>query len=284
MGMACYAGSPLYPSANVVIRNLKIKHFVYQSDRVVFDQRQIEPFKNNKLTTIDITDNMYFSMDIEVKSFPSNWASVFQCGNSDLQRMPALFLNPNKKIYGWFHEASAGQTPVTSVGQTYKLEIIATQSTLVFRMDGKDFVNQQKSPHHPRPSIPCYAGSPWRPSANVVIRNLVIKQLGIHFGQANAMNVIENIDDGSTPIEVNDDSDLNDDMMDKPLFDDGSYSIFGSKYFAYLLFLCASIPLLVCLAFNGYKWFLGCSKNRNYAKVNELMEESDGGDEEIMDQ
>merc|ERR1712232_1182590 len=45
-------------------------------------------------------------------------------------------------------------------------------------------------------------------------------------------------------------------VIDGSLFEDSSHS----SMFAFLLFFIASIPLLLCIAFNCYQWFGVCAK------------------------
>merc|ERR1719474_1640976 len=51
---------------------------------------------------------MHFAMDITIHSFlnvgDTAWGSVFQCGNSDGDRMPGIFLNVNAGVAGHNHE------------------------------------------------------------------------------------------------------------------------------------------------------------------------------------
>merc|ERR1719361_499689 len=148
--------------------------------------------KNTVLTHIPITDSMHYSMEITVNSLPSTtWQGIFSCGEGNHgpnDRMPGVWLNigstnPNHGQRG-FHvmfstKVSANptkQSPVIKVGQTYKLEIILTQTMKKWIMDGVVFYeNNNDEAHNTFDSKVCWLSDPWYTSADVTVRNLVIK-------------------------------------------------------------------------------------------------------------
>lgn len=151
----------------------------------------IDPTRDNKLATIDITDSMSFSMDIQVNSMPSGWASVFHCGEANAVRMPGIWLHPYSDDDGHQHEGfhvvmstinvdNPWKNPTGPVqpGNTYSLQIIITQNSYKVILDGAVVLEDNNyDPHHLLTDVPCYSGDPWYEAADVIVSNVVIQEL-----------------------------------------------------------------------------------------------------------
>merc|ERR1711971_103296 len=160
------------------------------ADRIVYQNEEVACSKSNELTRIDITDEMSFSMDIQVNQIPvghSNyWESIFHCGVANYPRLPAFSLHPDadnegRVFQGFWMTIDGDQnvaSPVIHSGETHRLEVTYSQTSLVYKMDGQVFYNNQQYKGHTTASNqPCYAGNPWYAPANAVIHNLVIRDL-----------------------------------------------------------------------------------------------------------
>jgi len=160
------------------------------ADRIVYQNEEVACSKSKLLTRIDITDEMSFSMDIQVNKIPvghSNyWESIFHCGASNYPRLPSIFMHPDadnegRAFQGFWMTIDGDKnvaSPVVHSGETHRLEVTYTQSSLVYKMNGEVFYNNQQYKGHKTPSNqPCYAGNPWYNSAKAVIHNLVIRDL-----------------------------------------------------------------------------------------------------------
>ena len=120
--------------------------------------------------SIAIGDNMHFDMDVTINSLPSgDWASVFQCGTSNSDRYPGIFVHPSSGVDGHaqegFHVKVSGGSSAGSMGgalatgQTYHLNVDYTQNWWMVRVDGETLVSATKSAHSTRDSVPCYASA-----------------------------------------------------------------------------------------------------------------------------
>jgi len=143
--------------------------------------------------SIAIGDNMHFDMDVTINSLPSgDWASVFQCGTSNDDRYPGIFVNDNSGREGHAQEGfyvvvSGGGAHATgdalAAGQTYHVDVDYTQNWWVVRVDGETVVSVSKSAHSTRDSVPCYVSANFlHGNADVLIENLVVStDIGCYF-------------------------------------------------------------------------------------------------------
>jgi len=131
------------------------------------------------LVSVDVGDEMHFSMDVTINSFPSgDWASVLQCGTNNVDRWPGIFIHPSN---GQFYFQVTGGTSAGSMGnqvttdKTYHLDVDYSQSWWTVRVDGETIRSATKSAHSTREAVPCYASSNFgHKNADVTIENLVI--------------------------------------------------------------------------------------------------------------
>merc|ERR1712129_381409 len=115
---------------------------------------------SDPLFYVDIADNMVFSMDIIINSFPSGWASIFGCGTTNQIRMPGIWIHPSSDDEGGrgFHIAFSTKdiwnanadkiTPQLTTGTKYNLVIKVTQSTIQIVVNG-DIVTDEAHAEHP---------------------------------------------------------------------------------------------------------------------------------------
>jgi hypothetical protein len=192
----CYIGDPWYPAAEVVLSNIKISSMEACDCRssTYSQDKEIAPATaNNEITRINIEDNMRFSMDVKVNSIPTNeWSSVFHCGVDNGHRTPGIWLYPTSDQEGATHEGFhfvfshnadnpwRNPGPLVEAGHSYHIEQIITQSTYTIKVNDVIEYHDNAYGSHVNPqNIPCYAGDPWYPAADIDITNLQIES-GAH--------------------------------------------------------------------------------------------------------
>jgi len=161
---------------------------------VLLTEDAITPVAGKQVGSIAIGDNMHFAMDVTINSLPSSGhASVFQCGTSDGDRYPGIFLHENSDVEGHakegFYVAVSGGSSAGSMGdalatgQTYHLDVDYAQNWWMVRVDGETIVSESKSAHSTRDSVPCYASANFgHGNADVLIENLVVStDIGCYF-------------------------------------------------------------------------------------------------------
>jgi len=161
---------------------------------VLWTEDAITPVAGQQVGSIDIGDNMHFAMDVTINSFPTgDWASVFQCGTSNSDRWPGIFVHPDSGIegdsqQGFFVQVTGGSSAgsmgdALATGQTYHLDVDYTQNWWVVRVDGETIRSKSKSAHSTRDSVPCYASASFsHGNADVLIENLVVStDIGCYF-------------------------------------------------------------------------------------------------------
>jgi len=155
------------------------------------DEGPIIPESGKIIGVVDIEDSMHFAMDITIHSFlnvgDTAWGSVFQCGNSDGDRMPGIFLNVNAGVAGHNHEGIFVQVNGGSDGgslgnvldleQTYHLEVEYNQEWWAVWVDWEIITAGSKTAHSTG-SLPCYSSANFaHGNPNITIENLVVKSV-----------------------------------------------------------------------------------------------------------
>ena len=153
----------------------------------------ITAVKGNVVTTIDVSDEMHFEMDIAVNSIrDTTWESIFHCGSANGIRVPGIWLHPEADDDGATHEGihvtfdnkessnfPYPDTPAMgdhlTAGNTYHLEIDVSQTMLRVEIDGEVvFEDNDVAEHYTYTDLPCYVSDPWYNAADVMLYNLLI--------------------------------------------------------------------------------------------------------------
>merc|ERR1719295_2225794 len=126
-------------------------------------------------------------MDILINEFPSSWANIFHCGDSDTMRMPSIFIHGNSDDEGSNWEGFIvfwstvnndnnyeNPGPVLEAGTVYHIELDITQSHWGFSVDGQLMYEGDKDAHDTATTVPCYASFPDEDAADAVINNILI--------------------------------------------------------------------------------------------------------------
>merc|ERR1712228_107730 len=126
-----------------------------------------------------------------INSIPSGWASIFHCGNNDEVRMPGIWLHSDSDDMGAQHqgftivfstinnwnEYSQKATGPLQAGNSYHLEVRITQNSFVILLDGViAHENYNYDAHTLNKQEPCYLGDPWWEGADVVVKNLRVRE------------------------------------------------------------------------------------------------------------
>jgi len=178
---------------------------------VLLTEDAITPESGKQVGSIAIGDNMHFAMDVTINSFPTHslYVSVFQCGTSNWDRWPGIFLHQYSAVEGnsnqgfWVQvtggSSSGHMGDALATGQTYHLDVDYTQNWWVVRVNGEIITSASKSAHSTRDSVPCYASANFAVgNADVLIENLVVStDIGCYFTGFECNNDAVCYDDGT---------------------------------------------------------------------------------------
>lgn len=135
---------------------------------------------------VDILDEVHFEIEFTIHSWPiGDWGNIFQCGNKDDERYPALSLHPNSGVDGNSYEglyvAVSGDDRYVGgimgdylkLDISYRVDVVFTQDS--FTVIANNEILQDavyKRTHTVRYNVPCYCSFPDYQAANVTITTL----------------------------------------------------------------------------------------------------------------
>eukprot|EP01084_Bolivina_argentea_P052813 96978_1 len=147
-------------------------------------QQTIFAKENNRITSIDIYDNMIITMDLKIHQLYNGYSqSIFHIGNQKKnENYPAILLN-KKAENGFKIRMTSNNNPIQlfktynriDMDTNYHIEISYTQQSFSLYINDQQFISENDFAGHPLcANKTVYVGDPWHHPANAYISNLKI--------------------------------------------------------------------------------------------------------------
>ena len=119
-----------------------------ESEVLFNDEGPITVEAGKVMGSVEVYDEMHFSMDVTINSIPTDGAThVLLCGNSDLDRNPTIFLTTSSQFLVKLSDGSWHWSGDVAAGKTYHLDVDYTQNWWTLRVDEVIVSSASKSTH-----------------------------------------------------------------------------------------------------------------------------------------
>ena len=150
--------------------------------------------KGNQVATVDSLQNYELSFTMELASDWSvvgTWQSVIHIGNTDGERFPGIWFEPNLprlKVYqhysaSWYDHYSVGDVAPASgafeAGETYDIKVVVESNQMAVYVDGVNRGTASGSATWYAADMGVYVGSgvSWWPTAKVTLSDICLKEI-----------------------------------------------------------------------------------------------------------
>ena len=148
----------------------------------------VDPVYDTIIGYVDVLDDMHFEIEFTIHSWPSgDWGNIFQCGTTNMERYPGIFLHPNsgvdgnakKGLYVEVSDNISNQVgglmgDALDLNVSYYVVVDFTQSWFTVVVNGDTLYDGTKNVHSANHMIPCYSSFPQHTAANVTITSLTM--------------------------------------------------------------------------------------------------------------